>query len=377
MNRPAAHTDELCLKCHSVAGVKPAEAVIEGVGCGACHGPAEKWLTSHTRPDWKGLSSREKHEQGFVPLQNLVNRTLVCASCHVGDADREVDHDLIAAGHPRLAFESSSYHHHPDYRRHWEERTPRGEFAVRSWVVGQAATLRAATDLLRARAERANEKAGAWPEFSGYSCSSCHHRVWREVFSTLTSSKRTVGLPGWETWSNTAVGLAGKFCPEVYPEVSTPTLPELSRLREVMKKRSPDPASVARQARLAAAELDDWLARLQAAEDGPPSALPRADTARRFLLELAGNALTEDGKALADPDWDALAANYLGCDAMSRASGPLGIAPLDRARAALKVPVAGRQRFDKIVGFGTAEREEVRKSFGSLIELPGPREKPR
>src|SRR5437762_4932733 len=92
----AAHKEALCLKCHAIDGVKPEMAVSEGVGCDACHGPAEKWLNAHVEPGWKHLSSRAKWEgYGFVPAENLVARSVNCVKCHVGGADRDVNHDLI------------------------------------------------------------------------------------------------------------------------------------------------------------------------------------------------------------------------------------------------------------------------------------------
>src|SRR5262249_2101306 len=58
------HKEALCLKCHAVDSAKDPETreqiLSEGVGCGACHGPAEKWIATHTLPEWKTLSNREK-----------------------------------------------------------------------------------------------------------------------------------------------------------------------------------------------------------------------------------------------------------------------------------------------------------------------------
>ena len=154
-----AHENPLCLKCH--APVPNARA--EGVGCSACHGPSEKWLSEHYLPDWKAKSNRDKWtETGFVPTKNLVARISNCATCHVGSADREVNHDLIAAGHPRLAFEYTRFHYQEGYRKHWEERTPQPDFEVRAWVIGQAASLRAAVEVLRSRATFSNEQPRRW-----------------------------------------------------------------------------------------------------------------------------------------------------------------------------------------------------------------------
>src|SRR5262249_1707977 len=102
------HKDSRCRAWHAAAGGRPEGAGSEGVGCAGCHGLAEKWLAAHVEPGWKELPNRAKWERyGFVPAGNLVARSLNCAGCHVGDATRDVNHDLIAVGHPRLAFEST------------------------------------------------------------------------------------------------------------------------------------------------------------------------------------------------------------------------------------------------------------------------------
>ena len=41
--------------------------------------------------------------------RNLVKRAEKCVSCHVGDESRNVDHELIAAGHPDLVFDLETY----------------------------------------------------------------------------------------------------------------------------------------------------------------------------------------------------------------------------------------------------------------------------
>lgn len=339
-----AHKQALCLKCHAVDGVRPAPAVSGGVGCGACHGPAEKWLTAHVQPGWKGLTNQKKWDDyGFVPAGNLVARTMNCVGCHVGDADRDVNHDLLALGHPRLNFEYTRWHFNPQYRRHWDEKMPQPDFEVRAWVAGQAATLRAATELLRGRAERAAADApgAVWPEFAGLNCYACHQKVGTGV------AKGTI--PGWEAWSNAAVGVAAEHCSATFPAVASPELRELAALRTLLEKANPNPRAVAVQAGKAVTELDAWLAELQATEDRGGWRVP-ADAPRRIA-----NALAHNGTAAHDRD--ALAANYLGVAAMYHAAGgkaafPAWTDPLRELTTALK--------------FGAFERERVRKSFEAL-----------
>jgi len=332
---PNAHTAAVCLKCHAVeTGGDPEtrdQVLSEGVGCSGCHGPADKWISEHYLPSWKALSNREKWEKyGFVPTNNLVARTLNCAGCHVGDAERDLNHDLYAAGHPRITFEAGRMHHQPDYRTHWTEKLPPLDFEVRVWVIGQAATLRAAVELLHQRSKRAadGDPKTPWPELSLYSCYACHQKLpdvdIRSVVSTSTT-KRKAGVPGWEVWSNAAVGVAADSCGLAFPGLSSPNLtgvklPKLDQLRETMGKSIAPPAKTVRDESAAALkELDTWLSAMQAAEDRVKEPVAKG-TPRLIANKLARNALAADGK-LADHDWDALAQNYLGAAAMYHAAG--------------------------------------------------------
>lgn len=339
LNLGPAHKAELCLKCHAVPAATgdadtDAQILTEGVGCSGCHGPAEKWNAVHYLPEWKALSNREKWEKyGFVPTGNLVARLLNCAQCHMGDADRDVNHALYAAGHPRITFEAAKMHNTKGYRKHWEEKIKLPDFEVRVWVVGQATQLRAAADLLRVRAERAEAgiKAdarfpdrGAWPEFAGYSCYACHQSLPdADARKALSVTPRPPGTPGWEVWSNAAVKVAHQHCADAFPGLAAPSLGEVERLQELMRSRKGYSATnVAAQAAKAVRELDAWLVALQDAEDrGPKSVAPGA--AYKLAGALAKNVFgTEKDKDLfADHDWDALAANYLGVAAMAHASG--------------------------------------------------------
>jgi hypothetical protein len=377
------HKEALCLKCHGTENVKPEAAISEGVGCTGCHGPAEKWISAHTLPEWKTLSNETRFKDyGFVPTKNLVARTLRCVSCHVGDADREVNHDLIAAGHPRLAFEYTKFHFEPKYRHHWNEVLPQPDFEVKVWTIGQAATLRAATDLLRVRAERAaaNDPKTPWPEFTGLSCYACHQSIkGGEVARDSGTPQRRPGVPAWEPLSNVAAGVAAELCPDVFPGVNSPSLRELAALRKLMQKPRPDPKAVATRAKRAVAELDAWLAALQAAEDKPKQARLAADVPRKITHALAGNALSSDGKRLADYDWDAISANFLGCASMYHASGgkvavPKWTAPIQRLMTDLEFPRWDHgARFDSPAKFGMKSRENVREQFRELFEVTGGR----
>ncbi len=393
LNIGEAHKAELCLKCHAVVvkdekGVVNEQILAEGVGCSACHGPAEKWGGDHYTSEWKAKTNRQKAETGFVPTGNLVARLLTCAQCHMGDADRDVNHALYAAGHPRITFEAAQMHNTKGYRKHWEEKTPQPDLEVRLWVVGQATQLRAAAELLRVRAERAEKGAvadakfpdrGAWPEFAGYSCYACHQSLSdTDARKALSATPRPPGTPGWEVWSSTAVKVAHTHCADAFPGLTAPSIGEVEKLQDLMRTRKGYSAKdVAAQAAKAVAELDAWLVALQDAEDRGPKPMA-SGTAYKLAGELAKNALGtgRDSDRLADHDWDALAANYLGAAAMAHASGGVNKvkwgAPIEKIRDGLRFdPDPNRRvRFDSpwMFDFAPAEPKPGKKSEVKRIE---------
>lgn len=208
-----------CLVCHSPGAVNAFDPslvsalVRDGIGCESCHGGAESWLAAHRSAEWKFpdiWSEERKTAAGFKTNKNLATRAHMCADCHVGSPGQQVDHDLIAAGHPRLNFEFAAYQ--ALYPKHWRvsddrARTPvaGGEASVRgstfestSWLVGQLVTADHELALLLNRAERSG-KSG--PELAQFDCYACHHELqdqsWRQV---RTNSKLKPGEIGWGTW---------------------------------------------------------------------------------------------------------------------------------------------------------------------------------
>jgi len=186
-----------CLGCHSldVPQAKRAKSfdLNDGVSCENCHGPASNWLGPHTARNWK-------HEQsvsaGMWDTKNLVKRQEICLSCHIGNAEQSVTHEMIAAGHPDLVFELDSYS--AVMPRHWKVPTDKDPgIAVRTWSVGQAVQLREALARLARRA-----RSQQWPEYAEYDCSSCHHSLtkpddsWRQL---IVLTDRKPGAPPWNT----------------------------------------------------------------------------------------------------------------------------------------------------------------------------------
>ena len=282
-----AHEDRRCLACHTTP--RPSKDLVatewmnaDAVGCESCHGASGRWLGPHTTgEEWRKRTWKDKESLGFQDTKDLVRRTRLCVGCHVGDAGaggmpaREVDHDLIAAGHPRLYFELSAYL--DNMPAHWIEKginggvptpsdprpAPAADFPARAWAVGRLVAMEASLRLLEARAARAGSAdalapipAGTapWPEFTEYGCFSCHHdlrdRAWRRADRPAGT---LAGSPRWGSWSLPATGdlveaIAGGPEAHTYAE-------SLRRLASLMEQPVPDAAAVARESRAAAGSL--------------------------------------------------------------------------------------------------------------------------
>lgn len=169
-----------CLACHNTdraidQAIDPGfvPVIAEGVGCESCHGPSRAWGNMH----YQGPDSvhKAKSELGLVDSKPLLQRAKLCALCHVGAKDRDMNHDIIAAGHPALYFDMSVYH--TAYPKHWREPEAGTEsFRARLWWAGQIAKADAELELIQARA--VNElTVSVWPEFSISQCTSCHQTL--------------------------------------------------------------------------------------------------------------------------------------------------------------------------------------------------------
>lgn len=247
----ATERDE-CLKCHATFTdskmVRGDRFYIgDGVGCESCHGPAENYLTTHYQTGFKQLSVADKARAGLWPTKDLTFRAQLCTTCHVGDTNKEVNHDLIAAGHPRLNFELAGYHGIAN--KHWshdDELTRYPDFEARLWFVGQVSTARAAMKLLEARAASGVEGAKnprPWPEFAEYACFACHKDL--QVDSPTQRSgyytKRHPGTFPFGTWYFAMMPqLAAEF-----GERSEGLPSELNKVRLAMERPGPNAMDVA------------------------------------------------------------------------------------------------------------------------------------
>lgn len=189
-----ATKDRLCLECHAtyVPDQEPRGErfqIEDGVSCESCHGAAERWLSTHTDSD---ATHKENLANGLADIVPLPERATLCLSCHQGDKNKWVSHDLYGAGHPRLTFELDTFG--ALQPKHWvvdKDYVQRKEayIPVRAWLVGQATHAREVLRVLR-NPERA--KKGQFPELSIFDCFSCHHSLTEKQWKHRTYG----GKPG-------------------------------------------------------------------------------------------------------------------------------------------------------------------------------------
>jgi hypothetical protein len=274
----AASEDERCLACHTTPRPKDvlkatSKLNADGVGCESCHGAARRWLGPHTTIGWETKDRQAKAVAGMENTKDLAHRAEVCARCHVGHHTpdgslvRDVNHDLIAAGHPRLYFEfSASLDNMPP---HWDEKDenagpiePNGrapDFAARAWPIGRLATMKVAVELLERRAVKAKAVAAApWPEFTEYGCFSCHHDLRDEPWRRAARADGvTAGTPRWGSWPRPA--LDDLIADLIAKPKSDNCIKALDELSKVMASPIPDECAAQEKARAAAKELGSCL----------------------------------------------------------------------------------------------------------------------
>jgi hypothetical protein len=377
----SAYTEELCLKCHATPttdGTALAKDLLDdGIGCESCHGPAEKWRTEHYKDSWKQLDATQKEaEYGFFPTKDLSRRIGKCAECHVGNADKDVNHDLIAAGHPRLNFEYAAYHHLLT-PRHWQEPFERdgtpSDWEARAWVTGQAAVAKATADLTAARAKAAGEATHPWPEFTEYGCFACHHDLKPEqggnTGSTWRQHPRYSGLkPGslpWGTWVRPGAETLTRLAPKWGPAGGD----LFAELAAALGESSPDAKAAQAKAEQVAGKLDAWRKQVK-------EALPLDAAAVRKMLAV----LVADGVSRADwpREWDDAAQHYLAMAALYQALidlDPPAATPARRElfaglRKVLRFPPDGDKPRNSPADFTPEKYKQALQPFANEFRTP-------
>ena len=345
-NRPSAHKDASCLACHTSGneacydGAAIANAS-DGVSCDACHGASSQWLSKHYEPSWKSFDFAMKEKLGFRNTKDLVTRIGTCVGCHVGDSTREVTHDLIAAGHPRLAFEYTRYHFATKYSKHWTEPLPNRDFEVRAWAIGQIVAAKAAIDLVHHRAEHVKTRNIPWPELAEQSCFSCHQGL---AIPVKEGSNRALGTADWQPWYLATMDVLTTPSIALFPGTHSPETKPLADLVSEMRKVKPDPTHVQVLASAASQSFGTWLAEIQASERSNPGTRIQQETIRSLAIALAKSGEVQS-------DWDRVAPHFLAASALYHADGtqlPHWKEPLEKMKKIVNFPQGynSPQKFD-------------------------------
>ncbi len=325
LNIKNAQESSLCLSCHMTPFAAPfagdgkaasenadhhslaKEETSFGVGCESCHGAAGKWLAAHTGPEWKKLDEVQKYREfRFVRFRSPADLAQTCVGCHVGappDKDnqlplaRDVNHDLIAAGHPRLNFELDVFL--DNLPPHWNEEAKKkrdgNAIHVKTWLHGQLASAQAALELLDFRADENNGR--PWPEFAEYDCFACHHDLqggsWRQ--KPGYGAGRRLGTLPWGTWYFTMPRLLGEglAAPDKNLRAS------LDDLEKSMGRTAPSRTEVVEHARTAR----DHVKKKR-------SSMTSWDSDRQAGQEWL-SAFGRDERLTDNPSWDAAMQHYL------------------------------------------------------------------
>jgi hypothetical protein len=171
-----AHEARICVDCH---GHNPPAAsrgerfkASDGIGCEACHGPAEKWIASHAAP---GATHEDNVRNGLYPTSDPVALARLCLSCHFGNKDKFVTHRIMGAGHPRISFELDTFTQtqppHFVADEDWQKRKGRWD-GVRVWAIGQALAAQESLDVVL---DPKRGRDGLFPELVVFDCHACHH----------------------------------------------------------------------------------------------------------------------------------------------------------------------------------------------------------
>jgi hypothetical protein len=260
-----AETAPKCLGCHAldvpVAQRARTFDISEGVSCENCHGPAAGWLGPHTERDW---THQKSLAAGMYDTRDVTKRAEKCLTCHLGNEEKSVDHEMIAAGHPDLYFELDSFS--AVMPRHWKEPGEPGEDAsVDPWYdvhelsTGQAVQLK--ESLLRL-ASRAHGK--VWPEYSELQCYSCHHSLTTPEASWRQARGYPGRRPGDPPWNPSRYTIFREMVAQTDSAGAEKLESELAALAKQMSQLNPNRDEVATAATNSARLVSELSGKVQA-----------------------------------------------------------------------------------------------------------------
>jgi Cytochrome c554 and c-prime len=291
-----------CLACHALDVPLEERArtfdLTDGVGCENCHGPASAWLGPHTTRGWNYQKSLEL---GMYNTRDLVSRSEKCLTCHLGTPDKDVDHELIAAGHPDLYFELDSFM--SVMPPHWVEADKDPWLAVRALSVGQAVQLR--EQLKRVARESDN---GIWPEYSELDCFACHHSLVAAKDSWRQERGYAGRRPGNTPFNLSRYVVLERVAEQADPAAAQQLKTEIDSLYSLVTKLGSDRRQIASQASSTAQLADRLAGRLNTMKFDSAQAL-------RLMKSISQDAspIAEQGERSAEQATMALDSLYVAC----------------------------------------------------------------
>lgn len=258
----AARSAKICLDCHAdnVPQARRGERfqISDGVGCEACHGGAESWLSSHHNVP--AVSHADNVAAGLYPTDKASERADLCLSCHLGTRDKFATHRIMAAGHPRLSFELDTFTElwrtagrQPHYRVDADYRARKNAASHSyTWAAGLLQEGRRRLALIGGGKTTGDRM---FPELALYDCHACHRSMksvqWRRL-------RRHGGAgPGRPFINDGTFVMAWTLARAVSPSEAD----ELASALQALHLAGDRSIEVLRQA---AADLDANLARMQA-----------------------------------------------------------------------------------------------------------------
>jgi hypothetical protein len=345
--------EQKCLVCHALA---PPPALMgrefdisEGVSCESCHGPSSLWLGPHVQASARHA---DMVRLGLVDNKNLEARSERCLTCHLGTENAQVDHEMLAAGHPDLTFELDSFDSiEPP---HWVEKAPDQKqpiadplFGVRIWSVGQVVSLRESMVRL-AR----NASGPVWPEYTEMDCFTCHHSLTKPMDSWRQAEGYPNRRPGNPPYNAARYVVFRHFARSIDPAGTEQLEKNMAQVYALVSELQPDRSKLAAEARSTAETAQSLTAKVENAtyDRARTASLMRDISADADAISLQGERSAEQALMALDSLYiasiqqaqpnpavrSAIDGMYKLLDNPSAYSAPVFAAQMKKVRAALE-----------------------------------------
>lgn len=261
-----AHESKECLDCHSHN--PPASQrgdrfdLTDGVSCEGCHGPAGDWVKTHIEPK---PTHAKNIQNGMYPTNEPYAVAKLCTSCHQGDTTRPITHQIMGAGHPRLAIEVDTFLalEPPHYRidKDWTER--KGSFdSGKVWAMGQIA---AASNLMNLISDPKRNRQGLMPEFMMFDCHSCHSPMSKKDWQPAMGAS-----PGQARINDSSLAMVSALVKATQPQKAAQLKADIQALHVASTSASASQDQLTKAANKVNATLTDVRNGLSAVKmDGP------------------------------------------------------------------------------------------------------------